>query len=164
MKSIIFCAHLARAVRLGHKTITWKPLSPDDIDRRVNDGFVTNEKPFNVDDVVRMEEPWGYLNGVVTYASSFVNEKRSGAFTTPIGFHPVQGTRGDRTLKITGCDLRNINTIDEADAHLAGTIPPDGGTYLAEFIAQWGGAYRDQQAWPANPLCWRISFTLQPGS
>jgi hypothetical protein len=160
MSNIIFCAHLARAVRLGHKTVTWKPLSPADIDRRINDGYVSNRTPFGIDEIVRMEEPWGYVNNAVVYASSFVNERRGGPFTIPAGFRPMDGMRGDRKLKITTCELRNLNTIDEVDATLAGTIPPDGGTYLAEFIAQWESAYRDTQAWAANPLCWHVTFTI----
>ena len=161
MKTLLFCSHLARAIRLGHKTVTWKPLASADLERRAN-GFVTNVQPFFVGDIVRLEEPWGYLGSVITYESSFVNEKQSGPFTEPPGFRPVQGARGERTLTITGCDLRNLNTIDENEANLAGTIPPDGSTYLAEFERQWRGAYRDLQAWDANPLCWRIAFTLNP--
>jgi hypothetical protein len=160
VSNLVFCAHLARTIRLGLKTVTWKPLAPADLERR-SAGYVSEAKPFTPGEVVTLIEPWGYRGGAVVYMSSFVNERQGAPFTIPDGFSPMQGTRGQRTLTIISCDLRNLHTLDEADARLAGAIPPDGEPYLVEFQRQWT-AYRGLQAWDANPLCWRISFTLNP--
>jgi hypothetical protein len=70
------------------------------------------------------------------------------------------GLRSEKSVTITACDLVKLSTITEAEATLAGTIPPDGSTYLAEFERQWRSAYRGAQAWEADPLCWRIAFNL----
>jgi hypothetical protein len=74
----------------------------------------------------------------------------------------MTGMRAEKTVLIKSCTLHQLSTITEAEAKLAGTVPPDGSTYLAEFERQWRGAYRGAQAWEADPLCWRVAFTLVP--
>ncbi len=154
-----FCTHLARAVRDGAKTTTWKPLSAADQERRA-EGYTSNDVPYPVGAVVPIMEAWGYVNGVITFASSFSTGRASDPFKPPVSFKPQFGTRTEKSATIVSCDLVKLATITEEEAKLAGTIPPDGGTFLAEFERQWRGNYKDALSWDKNPLCWRIAFTL----
>jgi hypothetical protein len=157
--SIQFCAHLARAIHDGQKTTTWKPLSVADNARRLA-GYQSNEVPFVPGTTLVMDEPWGLVGPNIVLASSFTPARRSDAATPPDGWRAMNGTRPGGKLTVASCSLRRLATITEDEAKLAGTIPPDGDTYRAEFERQWRGAYRDAQAWDANPYCWLISFTL----
>ncbi len=160
-KPLEFCTHLARAVRDGAKTTTWKPLSPADQERRA-DGYTSNAVPYPVDAVAAIMEPWGHLNGAVAYASTFSTGRATDPFTPPAGFKAQYGTRSEKSATITSCTLVRLATMNEAEAVLAGTIPPDGGTFLAEFERQWRGNYKDALDWDANPFCWRVAFTIIP--
>jgi hypothetical protein len=159
MSSIQFCAHLARAIHDGLKTTTWKPLSAADNVRRLA-GYKSDEVPFDPGTILTLEEPWGVVGSKNVLASSFTPARRSDAATPPDGWRQMIGTRPSGTITVVACTLRRLATITEDEAKLAGTIPPDGGTYRAEFEAQWRGAYRGAQAWDENPYCWLLAFTL----
>jgi hypothetical protein len=156
--SIQFCAHLARAIRDGLKTTTWKPLSAADNERRLA-GYQSSAVPFAPGTILVMEEPWGLVGANIVLASSFTPARRSDAATPPDGWREM-GNRAGGTLTVVSCELRRLATITEEEAQLAGTLPPDGDTYLAEFERQWRGAYRGAQAWDASPYCWLIAFTV----
>lgn len=152
-KPLEFCAHLARAVRSGQKTVTWKPLALPDLARR-RAGYAGAEVPFAAGSVSPIYEPWGTIGGETTYVSSFAD----GA--VPAGFVRGRGLRSEISVLIESCRLVELSALTEAEAKLAGTLPPKGSTYLAEFERQWRGAYHGPQAWDAKPLCWRVAFRL----
>lgn len=158
-KPLTFCAHLARAVRAGRKTTTWKPLSPGDMERR-RGGGAANVQPYKSGDVVPVLEPYGFVHGEPTYYSSFVSDEYGVRAEFPPGFIPAPGTRAERHARIVGCELRELATITEDDARSAGMVPVNGRTHLEEFERQWRDAYAGGQSWEAQPLCWRIEFEL----
>lgn len=158
-KPLEFCTHLARAVRDGVKTTTWKPLSPADQERRAA-GYTSDDVPYVVGAIVPIMEAWGYVNGAVTFASTFSTGRATDPFAPPASFKPQLGARSEKSVKILSCDLVRLATITEAEAIRAGTIPPDGGTFLAEFERQWRSNYQGPLGWDANPLCWRVAFQL----
>lgn len=158
-KPLEFCTHLARAVRDGIKTTTWKPLSPADQERRAA-GYTSNDVPYVVGSSTPIMEAWGYMNGAVTFASTFSTGRATDPFNPPPNFKLQHGARSEKSVTIKSCTLVRLATITEAEAVLAGTVPPDGGTFLAEFERQWRGNYKDVLGWDANPLCWRVAFTL----
>lgn len=158
-KPLEFCTHLARAIRANVKTTTWKPLSPADQERRAA-GYTSPNVPFPAGSVSPLMEPWGYVNGKITFASSFAPDTATGPSTPPPGWRPMRGTRWEKSLLISSCDLVQLSTITEEKARLTGTNPPEGSTYLAEFERQWRAAYRGAQAWDSDPYCWLIAFTL----
>jgi hypothetical protein len=157
--SLLFCAHLARAIHDGIKTTTWKPLSAADNDRRL-DGYQGQEVLFAPGTILVMDEPWGLVGSKIVLASSFTPARRSDEATPPDGWRAMIGSRPGGTITVGSCSLRRLATITEDEARLAGTAPPDGDTYLAEFERQWRGAYRGGQAWDENPYCWLIAFTF----
>jgi hypothetical protein len=157
-KSLEFCAHLAKAIRGGVKTTTWKPLSPADQERRAG-GFTSGSVPYQQGAHARMFEPWGTKDGGVVYVSSFCADTQNGEYTTPAGFRAGQGLKSEIDLYIVSCALRKLQTITEQEAVEAGMIPVEN-THREEFIKQWQGQYRGALAWGANPFCWLVSFQI----
>lgn len=158
-KPLEFCTHHARAARAGTKTVTWKPLSPADQERRLL-GYNDTPGPFIVGYTAQVMEPWGYVNGAVAFASSFVSDIATDPSNYPLGWKLMPGVRSERTATITAVSMRRLSTLTEEEAVLAGTPPPNGSTWLAEYQRQWNNTYRGTQAWGANPLCWRVTFAL----
>jgi hypothetical protein len=154
---ILFCAHLARAIHDGIKTTTWKPLSPADNARR-QDGFTGDAMPYSPGAVLVMDEPWGLVGSTIVFAATFTPARLSDPATPPAGFRPM-GNRDRIKLSVVSCSLRRLSTLTEDEALLAGTVPPHGDTYKAEFERQWRSTYRNTLAWDADPFCWRVAFT-----
>lgn len=162
---IDFCTHLARAVALGQKTVTYKPLSRGELRQQAAGQPVTS--PYGqVGDVLWVREPFSLLNGNVIYQANYAVDGYRGRVTLPDDAETpaVSLTRQQVRLLLTvqTVSIVALQTIDEAAANAAGTLPSSGRTtYLDEFKAQWDEAYR-QWPWSANPQCWRVSFTKNP--
>lgn len=151
-KALEFCTPFARAARMGAKTTTWKPLSPADQARRAG-GYTSDSVPYPIGAVTSILEPWGYLDGAIVYAATFSGDP-------PPNFKLQRGVRSAKKATIVSCDLVRLATMNEAEAVLAGAIPPNGVTALDEYKRQWGITYSGPLAWDANPLCWRVGFTV----
>lgn len=158
-KHLEFCAHLAASVRDGSKTVTYKPLSPGDLQRRT-EGFTSDDVPYPVGAASRIFEPCGFGPSGRIFESSFTPKDARAPRTPPAGFRPTARLDTELVAKILACDLVKLSSVTEADAAKAGIVAPAGSTRRAEFERQWREAYRGPQAWEQDPLCWRIEFVL----
>ena len=158
-----FCIHLALAVFKRQKTVTYKPLSRRDQRLRTAGDVVVS--PYGqVGDVLWVREPFGFLDGAVVYQASYAQDGYRGRMTLPYDLEvpPVSMVREQARMLLTiqTIDVVTLQSVDEAAAVAAGTIPTqDRTTYLDEFKAQWDEAYRREQ-WSTNPSVWRMTFTL----
>lgn len=159
---IDFCIHLARAIAQGQKTRTYKPLSHGDL--RLHAANEPAPSPYGqVDDVLWVREPYGLLNGAVVYCASYAEDGYRARIALPddIKIPAAAMTREQARLllTVTAVDIIELQTVDEAAADTAGTLPSQGRTTcLDEFKTQWNDAYR-RQSWETNPLVWRVTFT-----
>jgi hypothetical protein len=162
---IDFCIHLARAIRRHQKTATYKPLSSQQLAQRTANKPVTPSYG-QIGDVLWMREPWGTdANGATLYQADYAMDGWHGKlalpddFVGPTGMLPRERARS--LLTVVTIDIVDLQVVDEAAAKAAGTLPTeDRTTYLDEFKAQWDDAYR-KQTWATNPLCWRVTYTIQ---
>lgn len=161
--SIDFCIHLARAIAKGQKMVTYKPLSQGELRLRSANEAVSS--PYGqVGDVLWVREPHGLLEGSVVYRASYAEDGYRGRIALPDDIEvPATAMTREQArmlLAVTAIDIVDLQTVDEAAAVAAGTLPTqDRTTYLDEFKVQWNDAYR-RQPWDANPPVWRVTFTV----
>jgi hypothetical protein len=159
-----FCNHLALAVKKRQKTVTFKPLNRSQAAAHVAGQSVVC--PYGqVGDVLWVREPAGTSNKLLVYQCDYATRDGYKApLALPDDFEtvpPIERNQARLLLTVQAISIVALQTVDEAAATLAGTIPSEGrATFLQEFKAQWDEAYR-QQAWNTNPLCWRVSYVLQ---
>ncbi len=158
-KPLEFCAHLAKAVRRGTKTTTWKPLSKADQQRRT-EGYSNDIGPFIVGDTVRMMEPYGTVGREVVFFSSFVQDGYGMSYDVPVGFQRGHDMWTGVSLLIESCELKKLSDMNEQEAILSGMVPGEGRTHLQEFEKQWRDAYKGAQGWDSDPWCWRVQFRI----
>lgn len=160
-----FCTHLARAVHQRQKTATYKPLSSAQRAQRAAKQPVTSTYG-RVGDTLWVREPWGTGDGGVTlYQADFALDGWGARTQLPSSFvgcpGPLSRDRARTLLTVTAIDIVDLQVVDEVAARAAGTIPTqDRTTYLDEFKAQWDDAYL-KLTWVTNPLCWRVTYTIQ---
>jgi hypothetical protein len=155
-----FCTHLARAVRDGIKTLTWKPFSQADMEAYRSGAQPTS--PFGiVNDTLWVREPWALDADNHVH---FLGELAAPGFRaalTPIGglkgqLTPLPRERAELFLRVTELQIAPLHSVTEESAQAAGMLPTGGRTHREEFEHQWRTIYRGPQAWDANPICWRV--------
>jgi hypothetical protein len=157
-KALAFCAHLATAVRDGTKTVTYKPLSPNDLARRAA-GWKGEATPYPVGAKTQIYEPCGHAATGKVFESSFTPKDARAERNAPASFRPITRLESELTATIVACELVKLSTLTESDARKS-VVAPAGSTALSEFERQWRATYRGPQAWEMDPLCWRIAFTV----
>lgn len=164
---IDFCIHLARAIAKGQKTRTYKPLSAREQQLRAANQTVPS--PYGqVGDVLWVRESYGLINSMVAYRADYAEDGYRGKVTLPDDIEILTALmtreQARSLLGVTAIEIVELQTVDEAAAVAAGTLPSQGRTtYLDEFKTQWNDAYK-RQAWDTNPLVWRVNFTANVSS
>lgn len=153
---ISFCVDFARAVRLGDKTISYKPMSLA--------SRSTFKCPYGESgDLLWVIEPWGRARGRIVYLADHLHNGRQ---TFPVGFSgeivPLPREHARLFLDVRSIGVTQLHNINEDEAKLASIRPSQGRTtYLNEYKTHWDRTYHSTKRWAFNPLCWRISFTLR---
>jgi hypothetical protein len=159
-----FCTHLARAIRKGQKTVTYKPLTPDEV--ALHTKAMPVPCPYGqAGDTLWVRESWGTLpNKTIAFEADYAGDGQGAVLKLPVGFIPGNASltqqQARSILTVKSIDIINLHTITEADAQAAGTLPTHRRTkHLDEFVAQWNAAY---PRWPfsSGPLVWKIAFTV----
>lgn len=160
---IDFCTHLARAIAKNQKTRTYKPLSPRE--QQLHAANQPVPSPYGqIGDVLWVREPYGFLDGKVVYRADYAGDGYRARADLPVDIEITAAAmarpQARSLLVVRSIDIVNLQSVDEAAAVAAGTLPSQGrATYLDEFKTQWDEAYR-RQTWESNPRVWQVTFTL----